>query len=92
MFITTTELTHIKYKIIEVVFAYGSSDSGFLKTANPMEAYPKVRDLLKNEAEKIGADAVIGAHFDYRTAVKSGCSGNQSSFEVFAYGTAIKSE
>ena len=92
MIITTCDLPDKKYHVIDVIFSYGNSQEKFLKTANPLEAYPKVRDALKAEAEKISADAVIGAHFDYRVATKQGCGGNGMVFEVFAYGTAVKFE
>jgi hypothetical protein len=77
------------YTIIDPVFAYGSSNDGFLKTANPLEAYSKVADLLKDRAAKMGADGIIHATFDYRVAAKTGCGGGKA-FEVFAYGTAVK--
>lgn len=90
MIITTGDLRDKNYEILEVIFAYGSSDTGFIKSANPMEAYAKVRDLLKQNAEKMGANGVVFAHFDYRVAVKQGCGGGGQSFEVFGYGTAVK--
>lgn len=77
------------YDVIGPVFAYGSSDQGILKTANPLEAYGKVSELLKQAGATAGGDGIVHAHFDYRVAVKSGCGGGQS-FEVFAYGTAVK--
>ncbi|MCX6726231.1 MAG: heavy metal-binding domain-containing protein [Candidatus Shapirobacteria bacterium] len=88
--VTTTDLNDKKCEILEIVFAYGSSSGGMFKTANPLEAYPKVRDQLAEAGTKIGADAVIGAHFDYRVASKQGCGGDTQAFEVFAYGTAVK--
>jgi hypothetical protein len=78
------------YEIIDTVFAYGSSHEGFLKSANPIEAYQKVGDVLKQNAKKKGADGIVFTTFDYRVAVKSGCMSSGQSFEVFAYGTAIK--
>jgi hypothetical protein len=83
---------HKEYTIIDTVFAYGSSDQGFLKSANPVEAYEKVGELLKERAKKMGADGIAFTTFDYRVAVKSGCMSNNQSFEVFAYGTAVKFE
>ncbi len=78
------------YTILDTVFAYGSSTEGFLKSANPIEAYKKVGELLKQNAAKIGADGIVYATFDYRVAVKSGCLSGGQAFEVFAYGTAVK--
>jgi uncharacterized protein YbjQ (UPF0145 family) len=89
MIVTTTNLSE-KYEIMDVVFAYGSSGEGFLKTANPMEAYPKVLEELKKNAKNKGADAIVGAKFDYRVAAGTGCSNGKQVFEVFAYGTAVK--
>jgi uncharacterized protein YbjQ (UPF0145 family) len=71
------------------VFAYGSSTDGFLKTANPMEAYEKVANVLKQQAAAAGGDGVIHATFDYRVAASTGCGGGKA-FEVFAYGTAVR--
>lgn len=88
--ITTLDIQDKKYEVLEIVFAYGSSDGALFKTANPLEAYPKVRDQLGETAIKIGADAVIGVSFDYRVSMKQGCGGSNQSFEVFAYGTAVK--
>lgn len=88
--VSTENINNKNYEIIDIIFAYGSSDEKFFKTANPLEAYPKVREQLREEAIKLGADAVIGTHFDYRVAMKQGCGGVGQSFEVFAYGTAIK--
>jgi len=78
------------YDIIDVVFAYGSSGEGFLKTANPIEAYGKVADQLRERAAKVGANGIVNASFDYRMAVGSGCSSGKQVFEVFAYVTAVK--
>lgn len=78
------------HDVIGPVFAYGSSKEGFLRTANPIEAYHKVTTVLQQEAAKFGADAVIFASFDYRVAVSFGCWGNRQVFEVFAYGTAVR--
>jgi Putative heavy-metal-binding len=78
------------YDIIDLVFAYGSSGEGFLKTANPLEAYGKVADQLRERAAKIGANGVVHAAFDYRTAVGAGCGSGKQVFEVFAYGTAVR--
>lgn len=89
MLVSTTNIDK-KYEVIDIVFAYGNSTQGFLKTANPMEAYPKVKEALISEAEKLSAEGIIGITFDYRVAVKSGCGSSSQVFEVFAYGTAIK--
>lgn len=89
MIVSTTDIKK-DYEILDVVFAYGSSGTGWLKTANPMEAYPKVLEELKSNAVKIGAEAIVGATFDYRVAVGTGCSNGKQVFEVFAYGTAVK--
>jgi uncharacterized protein YbjQ (UPF0145 family) len=78
------------YDIVDVVFAYGSSGEGFLKTANPLEAYAKVAEQLRNRAAKAGANGIVHAAFDYRTAAGTGCSSGKQVFEVFAYGTAVK--
>lgn len=40
----------VAYDVIDAVFAYGSSSDGFLKTANPLEAYQKVASVLKERA------------------------------------------
>ena len=77
------------YDIVDVVFAYGSSGEGFLKTANPLEAYGKVANELRDHAAKLGANAIVNAAFDYRTASGTGCSSGKLLFEVFAYGTAV---
>jgi uncharacterized protein YbjQ (UPF0145 family) len=53
------------------------------------KAYNKVCEKLKDEASEIKADAIVGAHFDYRVAAKTGCFSGQA-FEVIAYGTAVK--
>lgn len=79
----------VPYDVIDAVFAYGSSNDGFLKTANPLEAYQKVAAVLKERAAEAGGDAVTFATFDYRVAIHSGCGGGKA-FEVFAYGTAVK--
>jgi len=78
------------YTIIDTVFAYGSSDQALFKTANPMEAYSKVSEMLKQAAVKVGGNGIVWATFDYRVAVKQGCGGGSQSFEVFGYGTAVK--
>ena len=75
--------------VIDAVFAYGSSNDGFLKTANPLEAYQKVAGVLKERAVAVGGNGVTFATFDYRVAVNSGCGGGKA-FEVFAYGTAVR--
>lgn len=77
------------YTIIDPVFAYGSSNNGFLKMVNPLEAYSKATELLKDRVAKKGADGIIQATFDYRVAANTGCSGEKA-FEVFTYGTAVK--
>lgn len=79
----------VPYDVIDAVFAYGSSSDGFLKTANPLEAYQKVASVLKERAAAAGADAVTFATFDYRVAAGTGCGGGKA-FEVFAYGTAVR--
>ena len=79
----------IPYDVVDAVFAYGSSSDGFLKTANPLEAYQKVASVLKDRALAAGGDAVTFATFDYRVAANSGCGGGKA-FEVFAYGTAVR--
>lgn len=89
MIVTTCDITDKKYEVLEIVFGYGSS-GGLFKSANPMEAYPKVRDQLKVSAEKLKADALIGVNFDYRVAVNTGCGSSSQVFEVFAYATAVK--
>ena len=77
------------YDVIDAIFAYGSSTDGFLKTANPLEAYQKVAGVLKERATAAGGDAVTFATFDYRVAASAGCGGGKA-FEVFAYGTAVR--
>lgn len=79
----------VAYDVVDAVFAYGSSSDGFLKTANPLEAYQKVANVLKERAVAVGGNAVTFATFDYRIAASAGCGGGKA-FEVFAYGTAVR--
>jgi hypothetical protein len=79
----------LPYDVLDAVFAYGSSNDGFLKTANPLEAYQKVAGVLKERALAVGGNGVTFATFDYRVAANSGCGGGKA-FEVFAYGTAVR--
>ena len=50
MIVSTTN-TDKNYKVLEVIFAYGNSEDKFLKTANPLEAYPKVRDAKRRSKQ-----------------------------------------
>ncbi|MBU3979177.1 YbjQ family protein [Patescibacteria group bacterium] len=90
MIITTSDIVDKKYEIIDVVFAFGSAKNGIFKTENPSEGYPKVKELLKEKAKELGADAIIGVRFNYRDIVNQGCGTTTRSFEVHGYGTAIK--
>lgn len=85
MFITTNDINK-SYEVVEIIFAYGNTK----KSSNPIEAYSNARESLKNEAEKLEADAVVGSSFNYRDAPKQGCGGPSPIFEVYAYGTAVK--
>jgi hypothetical protein len=77
------------HQVLDVAFAHGSSADGFLKTANPLEAYTKVTDILREQAAAMGGNAVIHTTFDYRVAVSPG-QGGEKALEVFAYGTVVR--
>ena len=54
-------------------------------------AYREATGALVAAAKLSDADAVIHVGYDYRMATKQmGCSGIQPSFEVYAWGTAVK--
>ena len=79
------------YEILCPIFAYGSSQEGIFKSLNPFDAYQQVTQLLMQEASKIGATGVIYIHYDYQMdMVDKGIFGLKDSFQVFAYGTAVR--
>ena len=80
---------HEPYTIVDVVFATGNSTQGFLKIADPVEAYSEVLKSLKEAASRVGGDAVINVAFNYREATESGALANKQVFEIIAFGTAI---
>lgn len=78
------------YEIINLVFAHGASTAeGCFGSCNPTEAYEKVSQHLSHNAAGMGANAVVNIRFDFRVAQDHR---NKQTFEVFAYGTAVKVE
>ncbi|MGF1592141.1 MAG: hypothetical protein ACFCUW_02615 [Kiloniellaceae bacterium] len=45
---------------------------------------------LKMQASSKGADGVIHISYMHRVSTSAGCGGSKSSFEVYAWGTAIR--
>ena len=79
------------YQIIDLVFAYGTSNEDKQKACKPLEAYSDVSKILAHTAGQLGADAVINIRFDTRVAAeKTPAGGSHKVFEVYGYGTAVK--
>ena len=74
------------YEVIDVVFGYSDSATGF--------AYKEATQNLGTVAEKLNADAVINISYKHReyTGTKKVCFQDQTEnrFEMFATGTAVK--
>ncbi|CAN5391978.1 hypothetical protein BH10ACI3_BH10ACI3_26110 [soil metagenome] len=79
-----------KYEIIDLIFAYGSSNETIFQGASPVQAYEKVSSLLERRAAEIGADAVVWVRYEYRVAQSRDFFVPNQVFEVFAYGTAVR--
>lgn len=90
MFISTTDLPHQKYTVIGPVFDYANSGTGMKKLSSPMQTYDVVVKQLEAKAAAMGADAIIGATFDFRVVAEKGMAHKKNLFEVIAYGTAVK--
>jgi uncharacterized protein YbjQ (UPF0145 family) len=75
-----------------VVIAMGTSvASGCAGLVNPMEAYQKANNALKDLGREMRADAVISVNYQLRSAVSRSCGSNgRQVFEVYASGTAVK--
>lgn len=87
--ITTTDLKQ-EYEIVQAIFALDSHAGGFLSGVDPDKAFSGVKEQLKNQAKKLGCNAVIGCQFEYRNALADGFVGKKQAIEIFAYGTAVK--
>ena len=76
----------IKYEVVDVIFGYSNSTTGF--------EYVKATQNLGAIAEDINADAVIYISFNQReyTGTKKVCFQDQIErrFEIYATGTAVK--
>ena len=75
-----------QYVVVDVVFGYSDSNSGF--------DYPAATQDLGSVAETVGADAVINIAYGQREYVgkKKVCFQklDERRFEIFASGTAVK--
>jgi uncharacterized protein YbjQ (UPF0145 family) len=93
------------YEHIDCVFAMGSHSgtAGNIAAVQPTTAFVRVKDLLRAEALKCKANAVIHVQFQYRVSLESSLIGSMVNtaipgtmsstnqvFEVFAYGTAVR--
>lgn len=74
----------LRYEIVDLVFAHGSSAEGALRGKQAGEAFPIVVQWLEQAALRRGADAVVHVHVDFRPA------SDGQAFDVYAYGTAVK--
>ena len=87
--ITTGDIKE-DYEIIDAVFALDSCQEGFFKSADPNQAFDKVKEGLRKKASELGGHAVINCQFEYRVAVTQGFGGAKQVIEIFAYGTAVR--
>ena len=87
--ITTGDIKE-DYEIIDAVFALDSCKEGFFKSADPNDAFDKVKNGLRKKAGELGGHAVINCQFEYRVAVAQGFGGAKQVIEIFAYGTAVR--
>ena len=87
--ITTGDLKQ-EYQIIDAIFAIDSHKEGMFKGADPGKAFDGVKDELRKACAKAGGNAVINCQFEYRAAVDKHMIGSSQVFEIFAYGTAVK--
>lgn len=90
MTISTTDNTNRKYESLGVIFDYANSGTGMKKLSDPMQTYEIVVKQMEAKAEALGADAIIGANFDFRIIAEKGMTHKKQLFEVIGYGTAIK--
>ena len=94
--LTATGNINRDYTVIGVVNATASKTpqkGGCGQTTGiPIDgAYREATAALAEAAKLSGGDAVIHIGYDYRMATKQmGCNGTEPSFEVYAWGTAVK--
>ena len=87
--ITTMDLNE-NYEIVQAIFAIDSHTGGFLSGVDPNKAFDGVKKQLKEKAESLGCNAIIGCQFEYRNALADGFMGKKQAIEIFAYGTAVR--
>lgn len=87
--ISTTDLKR-DYEVIDTIFAIDAHKEGFLKAADPNQAFEGVKKALEGKCKLLNGDAVICCQFEYRVAVADGLMSKKQVMEIFAYGTAVK--
>ncbi|MCW3835602.1 hypothetical protein ACFQ1E_06285 [Sphingomonas canadensis] len=84
------------YEVIGIVHATASRVPEKAGCGSPAgiaieAAYRDVTGSLQEAAARSGGDALIHVGYDYRMSTQQmGCNGVQPSFEVYAWGTAVK--
>lgn len=90
MIISTTDLSNQKYQVLGVIFDYANSGTGVKKLSDPMQTYQIAIKQMEAKAAGLGADAIIGAKFDFRVVSDKHLGHKSQLIEVIAYGTAVK--
>jgi len=81
------------YQIIDTIMVFDSDTAVFgLKGIEPHQAFESVKELLRERTVQAGGDAVIFCQFEYRNSIRTGWIANAPVFEIFAYGTVVKSK
>ena len=58
-----------KYKILDTIMVLGSDVAGWIKGANPNQAFEMVKEQMRSIAVEKGGNAVINCQFQFRYAV-----------------------
>ncbi len=88
--VITTGPPPFDYEIIDTIIVLDTLSKNFFTKSSPSLAFEGVKKKLKSRGAKLGADAVINCHFDYRISAGHGIFGVIHDLEIFAYGTLVK--
>ena len=88
--VITTGPPPFDYEIIDTIIVLDTLSKNFFTKSSPSLAFEGVQKKLKKRGAKLGADAVINCHFDYRISAGHGIFGVIHDLEIFAYGTLVK--
>lgn len=79
-----------KYKILDTIMVLGSDVAGWIKGANPNQAFEMVKEQMRSIAVEKGGNAVINCQFQFRYAVDTKMLIMAQAFELYGYGTVVR--